>query len=275
MSYDNKMVKVFDNNEFGQVRTVVINNEPYFVGKDVADILGYKNPNEAIQDHVDKEDKFIRSARGREMLKLFSSVKDMQKELGRQDNWFINESGLYALVFGSKLPTAKKFKHWVTSEVLPTIRKTGGYVPQLTPNPHYRTRMIGTAVRDIGKTAEEIAKVFKVKTGMAMASAMAMVGDAYGIDTNPLRPLLPAEENPGYMNATAIAGKLGILNGKGKPDPKQVNLILESKGFQRKEGNDWRLNDAGTEYGEEKPYKHGNHSGYQDVWKDKVLYAFK
>ena len=268
-------LQIFKSNEFGQVRTIEINNEPYFVGKDVADILGYKNPNEAIQDHVDKEDKFIRSARGREMLKLFSSVKDMQKELGRQDNWFINESGLYALVFGSKLPTAKKFKHWVTSEVLPTIRKTGGYVTQLTPNPHYRTRMIGTAVRDIGKTAEEIAKVFKVKTGMAMASAMAMVGDAYGIDTNPLRPLLPAEENPGYMNATAIAGKLGIMNGKGKPDPKQVNLILESKGFQRKEGNDWRLNDAGTEYGEEKPYKHGNHSGYQVVWNDKVLYAFK
>lgn len=256
----NNNLQIFKSNEFGQVRIVEINNEPYFVGKDVVDILGYQNGSRDINTHVDEEDR----------LKYQISTAGQLRE-----QTIINESGLYALILSSKLPTAKKFKHWVTSEVLPTIRKTGGYVPQLTPNPHYRTRMIGTAVRDIGKTAEEIAKVFKVKTGMAMASAMAMVGDAYGIDTNPLRPLLPAEENTGYMNATAIAGKLGILNGKGKPDPKQVNLILESKGFQRKEGNDWRLNDAGTEYGEEKPYKHGNHSGYQVVWNDKVLYAFK
>ena len=253
-------LQIFKSNEFGQVRTIEINNEPYFVGKDVADILGYQHGSRDINTHVDEEDR----------LKYQISTAGQLRE-----QTIINESGLYALILSSKLPTAKKFKHWVTSEVLPTIRKTGGYVPQLTPNPHYRTRMIGTAVRDIGKTAEEIAKVFKVKTGMAMASAMAMVGDAYGIDTTPLRPLLPAEENPGYMNATAIAGKLGIMNGKGKPDPKQVNLILESKGFQCREGKDWRLNDAGTKYGEEKPYKHGSHSGYQVVWNDKVLEAIR
>ena len=125
------VTQIFNNPEFGQVRTVVIDDEPWFVGKDVAGILGYKNPNEAIHDHVDSEDKFLRSERGREMLKLFSSVKEMQDELGRQDNWFINESGVYSLVFGSKLESAKKFKHWITSEVLPAIRKTGGYqVPQ-------------------------------------------------------------------------------------------------------------------------------------------------
>lgn len=124
------LVQVFDNAEFGKVRTVVIESEPYFIGKDIADILGYKNPNEAIQEHVDEEDKFIRSSRGSEMLKLFSSIKDIQNKFGRQDNWFINESGVYSLVFGSKLPTAKKFKRWVTNEVLPAIRKHGGY---LTP----------------------------------------------------------------------------------------------------------------------------------------------
>ena len=78
-----KDIQIFDNPEFGQVRTVVIDDEPWFVGKDVAGILGYKNPNEAIHDHVDSEDKFLRSERGREMLKLFSSVKEMQDELGR------------------------------------------------------------------------------------------------------------------------------------------------------------------------------------------------
>lgn len=121
-------IEVFVNDKFGNVRIVQVGNEPWFVGKDVAEILGYRNPNEAIQDHVDSEDKFIRSQRGREMLKLFSSLKDMQEKLGRQDNWFINESGVYSLIFGSKLPQAKEFKHWVTHEVLPSIRKHGAYL---------------------------------------------------------------------------------------------------------------------------------------------------
>ena len=124
----NNQIKVFASDKFGDVRIVQIDSEPWFVGKDVAEILGYRNPNEAIQDHVDSEDKFIRSQRGSEMLKLFSSLKDMQEKLGRQDNWFINESGVYSLIFGSKLPQAKEFKHWVTHEVLPSIRKHGAYL---------------------------------------------------------------------------------------------------------------------------------------------------
>lgn len=124
----NNEIQIFNNPAFGSVRSIALEDEPYFVGRDVAEILGYKNPNEAIQEHVDEEDKFLRSERGSEMLKLFSSLKEMQNELGRQDNWFINESGIYSLVFTSKLPTAKKFKRWVTSEVLPAIRKHGAYM---------------------------------------------------------------------------------------------------------------------------------------------------
>ena len=124
----NNQITVFASDKFGDVRIIQIGSEPWFVGKDVAEILGYRNPNEAIQDHVDSEDKFIRSQRGREMLKLFSSLKDMQEKLGRQDNWFINESGVYSLIFGSKLPQAKEFKYWVTHEVLPSIRKHGAYL---------------------------------------------------------------------------------------------------------------------------------------------------
>ena len=78
-------LQIFENPDFGQVRMVMIEDNPYFVGKDVAEILGYKNPNEAIQDHVDNEDKFLRSSMGSEMLKLFSSVKDIQNKFGRQD----------------------------------------------------------------------------------------------------------------------------------------------------------------------------------------------
>lgn len=106
-------IQVFDNDELGSVRTVMIDNEPWFVGKDVADILGYANTPKAIRDHVDNEDKLteriVLSGQNREVI-------------------FINESGLYCLIISSKLPSAKKFKHWVTSEVLPAIRKNGGYI---------------------------------------------------------------------------------------------------------------------------------------------------
>ena len=148
-------LQIFENPDFGQVRMVMIEDNPYFVGKDVAEILGYKNPNEAIQDHVDNEDKFLRSSMGSEMLKLFSSVKDIQNKFGRQDNWFINESGVYSLIFSSKLPTAKKFKHWVTSEVLPAIRKTGSYSqPKPVELPKPRRSILDIQSLDFGDDME-------------------------------------------------------------------------------------------------------------------------
>ena len=105
-------LQIFENDEFGKVRTVVIDNEPWMVGKDVADALGYANSRDAISKHVDDEDK---------------GVAKCDTLGGKQDLQIINESGMYDLVFGSKLPTAKKFKHWVTSEVIPALRKTGSY----------------------------------------------------------------------------------------------------------------------------------------------------
>lgn len=119
-----KDIQIFNNPEFGQVRTVVIDNEPWFVGKDVATALGYSNTKDALAKHVDDDDKKMGSQNAT------PSIKD---SLGRdQYPVFINESGLYGLVLSSKLPTAKKFKHWVTSEVLPAIRKTGGYQKPLS-----------------------------------------------------------------------------------------------------------------------------------------------
>lgn len=148
-------LKIFENPDFGQVRMVMIEDNPYFVGKDVAEILGYKNPNEAIQDHVDNEDKFLRSSMGSEMLKLFSSVKNIQNKFGRQDNWFINESGVYSLIFSSKLPKAKEFKHWVTSEVLPAIRKTGSYSqPKPVELPKPRRSILEVQSLDFGDDME-------------------------------------------------------------------------------------------------------------------------
>lgn len=105
-------IKIFENPEFGKVRTIVIDDEPWFVGKDVAEILGYSQPSVAISKKVDDDDK---------------GISKMETPGGEQNTIIVNESGLYSLILSSKLPTAKKFKHWVTSEVLPSIRKTGSY----------------------------------------------------------------------------------------------------------------------------------------------------
>jgi prophage antirepressor-like protein len=107
-------IQVFENKSFGKLRSILIDNEPWFVGKDPAKLLGYKDTSDALKKHVDIEDKMGRQ---------------ITDSLGRpQKTIVINESGLYSLILSSKLPTAKKFKHWVTSEVLPQIRETGGYV---------------------------------------------------------------------------------------------------------------------------------------------------
>ena len=108
-------IKIFENEEFGSVRTMEINGEPYFVGKDVATILGYVKPENAIANHVDDEDKTTTLIQGTGSNYKSNAV-------------IINESGLYSLILSSKLPKAKEFKRWVTSEILPSIRKTGGYL---------------------------------------------------------------------------------------------------------------------------------------------------
>lgn len=111
-------LKIFESAEFGSVRTMVVNDTPYFVGKDVAEILGYERPTKAIADHVDSEDK---------------DEVPIQDSIGRMQNTpVINESGLYSLILSSKMPNAKKFKHWVTGEVLPSIRKHGAYMTDET-----------------------------------------------------------------------------------------------------------------------------------------------
>lgn len=118
-------LQIFSNSEFGNIRTVTIDGEPWFVGKDIAEALGYgrgKSLNNAVATHVDNEDK---------------GVTEMMTPGGKQNLIIINESGLYSLILSSKLPNAKKFKRWVTSEVLPAIRKTGhyeapGYAPKAT-----------------------------------------------------------------------------------------------------------------------------------------------
>ena len=110
-------LQIFNSEEFGEIRTVTIDNEPWFVGKDVAEALGYSEPRSAVSKKVDEADK---------------GVAEMETPSGKQNMTVINESGLYALIFGSKLESAKRFKHWVTSEVLPAIRRHGAYMTDQT-----------------------------------------------------------------------------------------------------------------------------------------------
>ena len=119
-------LEIFRNREFGEIRTVTVDGEPWFVAKDIAEILQYTNTQKAIRDHVDEEDKLteriVLSGQNREVI-------------------CINESGLYSLILSSKMPGAKRFKRWVTSEVLPQIRRTGTYQKPLTPQEMMRVQL--------------------------------------------------------------------------------------------------------------------------------------
>lgn len=139
----NNEIKVFSNEEFGSIRRVEVNGEFWLVGKDVAKALGYENQNRDIVRHVDEEDR-----------RMLDGETQYQNgiELGQRGGWIINESGLYSLVLSSKLPSAKKFRRWVTSEVLPTIRKHGAYMTQETLeaailNPDYLLK-VATALKE-------------------------------------------------------------------------------------------------------------------------------
>ena len=137
-----KELQIFKNEEFGEIRTVEISGEPWFVGKDVAEVLGYSNTNEAVQEHVDEEDKLNSK-----------TLLSFELDLGQRGGWLINESGLYSLILSSKLPNAKAFKKWVTSEVLPSIRKHGGYISgQAEMSPE---ELMAKALQVAQKTLEE------------------------------------------------------------------------------------------------------------------------
>lgn len=137
---------IFDNPEFGKVRSVMINNEPWFVGKDVATILGYSNPQKALRDHVDEEDRTVNES---------FTVNGTMGVL-------INESGLYSLILSSKLPKAKEFKRWVTSEILPSIRKHGLYATEeledkILNNPDFLIKVL-TELKEERKQKELLTK---------------------------------------------------------------------------------------------------------------------
>ena len=247
-------LQVFQNPEFGDIRIISIDDNPWFVGKDVATALGYQYPKDAIRDNVDNEDK-----------QTLQKRENLSFEIPNRGLTIINESGFYSLVLGSKLPRAKEFKHWVTSDVLPSIRKTGFYSNQKQFSP-----VQGNEVRLVSQIAADIQSLFAVKQGIAISQAIDIVTRANNVPLLDLKKLIPpAEYETGFMNATQLGEKLGGIPAK------EVNQMLAKAGLQYKDGEIWRLTELGKAYGEEMPYTRNNHSGYQIRWNGDLLKEVK
>lgn len=230
-------LQIFKNKEFGEIRTMMIDNKPYFVGKDIALILGYSNPSEALIEHVDKEDKLNSK-----------TLSSLDLDLGQRGGWLINESGLYSLILSSKLPTARQFKRWVTSEVLPAIRKHGAYI---TPKAmtEYQKMMVETREKNVKireaqvwlKIADKIATP-EYKRICASYASKALAGEM-------VLPLPKSKEK--YMSATEIAQecdttaqRIGKLSNElGMKTEEWGKWFYDKSPYSNKEVNVFRYNE--------------------------------
>ena len=189
---------------------------------------------------------------------------ELPDKYGRpQRAYLINKKGfqLLAMGFTGSKAIQWKLKYIDAFEAMEKELTT----PKLTPSPRYRSRAFSTALNDLDKTKQALQKMFKVSDGMAYSKAISMIEPLYGVSFEPIKELLPAAEHQtGYLNATQIGAKID-------KSAREVNLLLVGYGFQHKDGKDWRLDDAGREYGEEKPYTQNGHSGYQIKWNEKIV----
>lgn len=237
------------------VRVQVGNDgQPWFNASDVCDALEMGNPSQAIKSHVDADD----------LQKL-----EVIDNLGRtQRANHVNESGLYALILGSTKDAAKRFKRWVTSEVLPAIRKTGAYgAPTALTALSAPTQDRVSAILLIG---EAVAKVPGVKPGIAAAATLTCIEVNTGIATEVMRRALPSANEPiCTLNPTQL-GKL--LNRSAMA----TNQVLAACGFQfRNDRDEWELTESGEAWAEAMPYSRNGHSGYQILWNPAVVDVLK
>lgn len=200
-------LKIFENPDFGKVRTMEIDGEPYFVGKDVAEILGYQNGSRDVNRHIDDEDR----------TKVMMNDGNQNKE-----TIVINESGLYSLILSSKLPKAKEFKRWVTSEVLPSIRKHGAYaVDELLNDPELAIKAF-TALKEERQKNKQLT-------------------DTIAIQTQQIAELQPkASYYDVVLNCKDLVAISVIAKDYGK-SPQWLNEYLHKKKIQFKQGNIWLL----------------------------------
>ena len=229
-------VQIFENAEFGKVRTVVVKDEPYFIGKDVAEILGYTNPRKAIGDHVDEEDK---------------GVTKCDTLGGVQELTIINESGLYSLILSSKLPAAKKFKRWVTSEVLPSIRKTGSYTAKhVKPDDAMQSKRLEVMERNARTRAANLLLKIAERTEIPEYKAVCNAKAAEMVAGEMILPL-PVAERRTY-SATEIGAMFGVSANKIGKLANKHNLKTDAYGklfyskseHSVKEVETWRYYDS-------------------------------
>lgn len=250
-------LQIFTNEEFGDIRVVMRDGEPWFVATDVCRALDISNTSDAIA-RLDDDEKGV----------VLTDTLG-----GKQSVSIISEAGLYTLVLSSRKPEAKKFKRWITHEVVPSIRKTGSYsIGQSNSIESSQYTPATNAATDVRLMVEELQRWRPgVKEGIAFSLAIDIVGEMHNAPLQPLKQLLPpAEHTTGHLNATQIGKKLGGI------PPQTVNKTLERKAMQYKDENgDWRLTEAGRAYGEEMLYTRNGHSGYQVRWHEDILDVLK
>lgn len=226
--------------------------QPWFVAADVCAALDLPETHKAIARLDDDE-------KGRNSIPTPG---------GQQEMSVVNESGLYNLVLGSRKPEAKRFKRWITHEVLPSIRKTGAYASPMSvaalPAP---TQDRVTALLLIG---EALARVPGVKHGVAMAATLTCIHENTGLAIETMRRALPTNDEPiAAMNPTKLGQHLGMA-------ARSVNARLAAMGLQlRNERDEWELTEAGQAWGEALPYSRNGHSGYQILWNPAVMDQMK
>lgn len=233
-------LKIFENEEFGQIRMIMIDKEPYFVGKDVAEILGYSNPRDALVKHVDDEDK---------------GVAKCDTPGGTQKLTIINESGLYSLILSSKLPMAKQFKRWVTSEVLPAIRKQGYYTADNNKNDEIKAKLLRAEAMVINAKNRAFNTIMKsIDNKQLSPIAVQVFGlkgleSVFGVDVG---NLLPKTEKT--YSATEVGNMLGIsavkvgrlANANGLKTAEYGVYVMDKSKYSTKEVENFRYNDKGV-----------------------------
>ena len=235
-------MQVFNNETFGNVRVKIINDEPWFMGRDVCKALGYVNNRKALQDHVDMEDK-------RDGVTIRDSIGRMQKGI------VVNESGLYSLILSSKLDSAKDFKRWVTSEILPTIRKTGGYVNNdemfintYLPNADEQTKIMFksslTAIRELNGKIDTLNGEIKKLDGQ-----VSELGNKVEVMTPKAEYYDDVLQSEGLVSITTIAKDYG-------KSALWMNNFLYQHKVQFKQNNTWVLyaKHSGKGYTKSKTY---------------------
>ena len=233
-------LKIFKNPEFGQIRSIEIDGLPYFLGKDVAEILGYAEPRSAISKKVDDEDR---------------GVAKMETPSGMQEMTIINESGLYSLILSSKLESAKKFKRWVTSEVLPTIRKQGYYTADNNKNDETKAKLLRAEAMVINAKNRAFNTIMKSIDNKQLSPIAVQVFGLKGLESVfgvEVGNLLPKTEKT--YSATEVGNMLGIsavkvgrlANANGLKTAEYGVYVMDKSKYSTKEVENFRYNDKGV-----------------------------